>query len=104
MKCKLKKGDLVRVLAGKEKGKEGKIEKVLYQTGKVLLPTLNKAKKHVRAQGEGKPGGILEIAQPLLLSKVALMCPKCHRPTRVGFRVVDGQSLRLCKKCQQLID
>lgn len=104
MKSKLKKGDTVKILLGKDKSKEGKIEKILVSRGMVLVNGLNIVKKHVKPRGEGKPGGIVEINKPLLMSKVALICPKCHKPTRVGIRTGKGKDrLRVCKKCEQLI-
>lgn len=101
---KLKKGDQVIVTAGKDKGRKGKIEKVFSRANKVLLPGINTAKKHVRPQGEGKPGGIVDQAKPLSVSNVALWCPKCNQPTRVGYQVDQkGDKHRLCRKCQALI-
>lgn len=101
---KLKKDDQVMVMAGKDKGRKGKIEKVFPQSAKVLLPGINLVKKHVRPQGEGKPGGIVDQAKPLPVSNVALWCPKCNQPTRVGYQVdKKGDKHRLCHKCQAII-
>ena len=107
---KLKKDDRVVVLGGKDKGRTGKIEKVLPRQAKVLIAGLNLFKKHVRPQGERQPGGVVEIAKPLPASRVALVCPKCGQRTRVGYRVNqvdrvnrDDTKLRICKKCQAAI-
>lgn len=102
---KIKQGDLVRVLLGKDKGREGKVIRVLRKKGLVLVEGINKVKKHVKARSEKEPGGIVETEKPLWLSKVALICPRCKKPTRVGFSVAKtGEKQRLCRKCQGLID
>ncbi len=101
---KLKKGDSVVVLVGKDKGRKGKIKKIFPKTGKVLLPGINTFKKHAKSQGEKKPGGIIDIVKPLPMAKVALICPKCNQPTRVGFQIDKaGVKYRLCRKCQTII-
>ena len=82
---KFKKGDQIVVTAGKDIGKKGKIEKVFPKTDKVLIPGINIYKKHVKPQGEGKPGGIIDIVKPLPVSNIALLCPKCGSATRIGF-------------------
>jgi large subunit ribosomal protein L24 len=104
MKTRLKKGDQVKILLGKDRGKKGKIEKIFPSQRMVLVPQINIVKKHVKPRGEGKPGGIIEVAQPMPISKVALICPKCNQPTRVGFRLQKGSGkLRICSKCKQAI-
>lgn len=107
---KFKKGDQVIVTAGKDKGRRAKIEKVLPSQNKVFLPGVNVYKKHLKPQGEKKPGGIVEISKPLAVSNVALVCPKCGQPTRIGFRLqppsTKGEKSvknRYCRKCQALI-
>lgn len=96
---KLKKGDQIIVTAGKDKGKKGKIERVFPKEGKVLILEVNVFKKHLKRRDEKHPGGIVEIAKPLSLSKVALICPKCGQPTRVGYRLTGREKIRICKKC-----
>jgi len=98
---KLKKVDRVRIIAGKDRGREGVIEKVFPKEGEVLVSGINIYKKHVKPAGEGKPGGIIEFFRPLGVAKVALICPKCKQPTRVGF---DKENKRICRKCKQTID
>lgn len=101
---KLKKSDQVKVMRGKDRGKTGKIEKIFPQKRMVLLPGINIAKKHVKPRGEGQPGGIVDVARPLSMAKVALVCPKCGRPTRVGFKLErEKGKKRFCRKCQQVI-
>lgn len=102
---KLRKGDKVKVTAGKDRGREGVVEKVFPKEDKVLVTGVNIYKKHIKARGEGKPGGIVEIARPLAVAKVALLCPKCKQLTRIGFQLEEKKKKsRICKKCQQKID
>lgn len=100
---KLSKGDLVVVIKGKDKGRKGKIEKIFPKTNKVLIPGINVYKKHARQQSEKKPGGIIEIVKPLPVSNVALLCPKCKKPTRVGYQIDKSGKRRICRKCQAVI-
>lgn len=100
---KLKKGDQVQVLIGKDKSRKGKIEKVFPKLGTVLIPGINVYKKHVKPQGEGKPGGIVDIVKPILVSKVALLCPKCGQQTRAGWQLNPSGKERICKKCKAII-
>lgn len=99
---KLKKGDKIIVIKGKDKGRQGKIEKVYPKKGRVLVPGLNIYKRHLKPQGKEKPGGILDFARPLPVANVALICPKCKKPTRLGCAFdKKGNKLRICKKCQE---
>lgn len=100
---KLKKGDQVVVIAGKDRGAKRKIEKIFPRLGKVLIPGVNVYKKHVKPQSEGKPGGIVDITKPLPVANVALICPKCGQRTRVGFKVSKEGKRRICRKCQAVI-
>lgn len=99
---KLKKGDEVKITKGKEKGKSGKIEKVLTKEEKVIVPGINMVKRHMKGK-YGQQSGIKEIVKPLPVSSVTLICPKCTQPTRVGYKSEDGKKLRVCKKCEQSI-
>lgn len=100
---KIKKGDNVQVLLGKDRGKTGAVEKVLIKENKVLVAGLNIVKRHVKRQGQIE-GGIIDIVKPMNTSNVALVCPKCKKITRVGFSSVDGEKKRICKKCKGVID
>jgi len=101
---KIKSGDRVEVLLGKDRGQKGTVRKVYRAQGKVLVEGINKVKKHVKPQGKGKPGGIIEIERPIYVSKVALVCPSCKKPTRVGFQLDNqGRKQRICKKCHGLV-
>ncbi len=100
---KLKKGDTVVVTIGKDKGKKGKIEKVFPKEDMVLVGGVNAYKRHTKKRDEKTPGGIIEHNRPLAVSKLALVCPKCGKATRVGFIVTKGEKVRICRKCEQKI-
>ena len=100
---KFKVGDTVKITAGKDKGQEGKIEKIFPKEKTVLIPTINLFKKHVKGMGEVK-SGIYDIPRPLPFSKIALVCPKCKKTTRVGFRVLEKEKIRVCRKCGKEIN
>src|ERR1035437_1297916 len=100
---KFKKGDTVKITAGKDKGREGKIEKILISESKVIVPGVNLYKKHVKGFGDVK-GGVYDIPRPLGYGKVALICPKCKKITRVGFGKAGEEKVRICKKCKKEID
>ncbi len=96
---KLKKGDEVIITGGKDKGKKGKIEKVILSQNLVFLPGLNVYKKHMKKKDEKNPGGIVNFSRPLPVASVALICPKCAKPTRVGFKLEGKEKKRVCRKC-----
>ena len=96
---KIKKGDRVRVLSGKDRGKEGNVTRVVPKTGKVIVDGVNVAKKHQKPTRSTMQGGIIDRDMPLDASNVAVLCPKGH-PTRVGYKFnTDGSKTRVCKKC-----
>lgn len=100
---KLRAGDEVLITLGKDRNRKGKIEKVFPKKKEVLVPEVNVYKKHVKAAA-GRKGGIYDISRPLAFSKVALICPSCKKTTRVGFKIVEADKLRVCKKCGREID
>lgn len=100
---KIKKDDTVLVISGKDRGKKGKVIKVLPSEGRVVVEGVNLKKKHTRAKRQGEKGQIVEIAAPLNVSNVKLICSKCKTPTRVGYKVVGKNKFRTCKKCGQEI-
>jgi len=100
---KFKKGDLIKVTAGKDKGREGKIEKVFPNKSLALIDGVNMYKKHVKG-ASGKKGGIYDISRPLAFSKFSIVCPKCKKTVRVGFKVIQKEKVRICKKCKKEID
>lgn len=98
---KLRVGDTLLITAGKDRGTTGKITKLYPRSSKVLVEGVNKYKKHVKAQGERKPGGIIEAEKPLSLANVALLCPTCKQQTKVGFKFEKtGSKVRICRKCK----
>lgn len=100
---KLKKGDKVKIIAGKDKGKEGIIEKVYRKANKVLILGVNLFTRHLKKNPETNQGGIVKVPRPLDVSKIMLICPKCGKTVRVGFKVEKNKKYRYCKKCQSKI-
>lgn len=101
---KIKKEDTVKIIAGKDAGKTGKILSVDRIKGRVLVDGLNMVKKTMKKSNENQTGGIKDIEAYLNISKVMLVCPKCKKETRVGFAVVGDDKKRICKKCKAEID
>jgi large subunit ribosomal protein L24 len=100
IKLKLKKGDRVVVLSGKDVGKEGEITRVIRERNRVLVSGVNTAKKHQKPTSATTQGGIIDKDMPVDVSNVAIVCSSCNRPTRVGYRFDDaGTKHRVCKKC-----
>lgn len=95
---KIKKGDKVKILLGKDRGKEGNVEFVLAKKNKVFVGGANLYKRHVRKQGNIE-GGIINLPKPLNVSNVILVCPNCKKLTRVGFKITGKTKVRVCKKC-----
>ena len=95
---KLKKGDKVKVLLGKDSGREGSVDKVLGKINKVVVGGVNIYKRSVKKMGETQ-GGIIDLVKPVDISNVILICPNCGKPTRVGFKVEKDSKIRVCKKC-----
>jgi large subunit ribosomal protein L24 len=101
----VKKNDLVMVVSGKEKGKSGRILRVLPEKKKVIIEKINFVKRHARPHGKQRQGGILEKEAPLDLSNVMPLCEKCNKPVRIGHRVVEGsKKARYCRKCGEILD
>lgn len=100
---KFKKGDAVIITAGKDRGRTGKIQTVYPSKQTVLIPGLNLYKRHTKPRGERQKGGIIEISRPLSVANIQLICPKCSKPARIGYRTdKSGKKYRLCKKCQAI--
>jgi large subunit ribosomal protein L24 len=100
---KFKVGDKVKITSGKDKGREGTIERVYPDKELVLVPEVNMYKKHVKGM-QGQKGGIYDLPRPLPFSKISIVCPKCKKQTRAGFRMVGDKKKRICKKCNREID
>jgi large subunit ribosomal protein L24 len=104
-KCHLKKDDKVKVLAGKDKGKIGKVIEVNSKKERVLVENINIVKRHSRPSAQNKQGGIIESEASIHLSNVALLCNKCLAPVRVKMQTLeDGKKTRVCRKCNEIID
>jgi large subunit ribosomal protein L24 len=104
-KLHVKKGDMVRVIAGKEKGKSGKVAAIFSDKGRVVVENLNMVKRHTRPSRTNSEGGIIEKEAPLSASNVLLLCGSCNQATRTGMRVLDdGSKVRFCKKCNEIVD
>ena len=98
-KMKLKKGDFVRVLSGKDRGKEGEVMAVFPQDGTVIVDGVNIAKKHQKATRDTMQGGIIDKDMPIPASRVAIISPDDNKPTRIGYRFdADGTKVRVCKR------
>ena len=96
---KIRKDDMVVVIAGSDKGKQGKVLSIDPKANKVLVEGVQVASKHYKPRRQGEEGGIIKKETPVFASKVMLVCPKCGKATRVGHAVVDGKKVRTCKKC-----
>jgi large subunit ribosomal protein L24 len=104
-KLHVKKDDQVMIIAGKDKGKSGKILRVLPDKGRVLVENLNMIKRHTRPSQRNNTGGIIEKEAPIAISNVQLLCQGCNKPVRTGIRTLeDGSKARFCKKCNEIVN
>lgn len=99
MALKIRKGDKVTVIAGKDKGKKGKILRVQKAVGRVIIEGVNLTKKHTRPTQQNPQGGIIQRESSIDISNVKLICPGCSQPTRIGMKIEDSKKTRTCKKC-----
>ncbi|TSC64720.1 MAG: large subunit ribosomal protein L24 [Microgenomates group bacterium Gr01-1014_93] len=100
---KIKKGDTVQILLGKDRGKSGKVLRILTKKNHILVEGINKVKRHIGKKVTGQEGTVLELPKPVNLSNVSLICPNCKKATRVGFKVTEKTKIRICKKCKKEI-
>jgi large subunit ribosomal protein L24 len=104
-KSRIRKGDTVMVIAGRDRGKSGKVLSVDRSAGKIVVEKLNMIKRHTKPNQKVKQGGILEREAPLAISNVMFMCPVTHKPTRLGVRTqADGRRVRFSKKSNDLVE
>lgn len=103
MCMKIKKGDTVIIAIGKDKGRKGKVERVYPRANKITVSGINIFKRHLKKRDEKHPAGIIDIVKPIDVSKASLVCPKCSKPTRIGYIVTKGEKERICRKCEQRI-
>jgi len=98
-KYRLKRGDKVIVIAGKDKGKTGEINRIFRKIGKVEIPGINLVRKHVKQSNERPKGDIIQMAAKIDISNVMLYCPKCKKGTRTSILIEKDKKIRICKKC-----
>ena len=98
---KIRKGDRVVVLSGKDRGREGNVVFAYPDKGRVIVDGANVAKKHQKPTKSTQQGGIIDKEMPMDVSNVAIVCPSCSKPTRIGYRFEpDGNKVRICRKCE----
>ena len=100
---KIRKGDQVLIISGKDKGRKGKVIEASPKEGRIVVEGINLRKKHMKPKKSGEKGQIVEMPAPINLSNVKLICPKCGKATRVGYKVEGKRKYRFCKKCGQEI-
>jgi large subunit ribosomal protein L24 len=103
--CHIKKDDKVKVVAGKDEGKIGKVLGIKRKNSRIIVENINMIKKHARPSAKQRQGGIIESEAPIHWSNVMLMCSKCVKPVRIKMkRLEDGKKIRVCRKCNEIID
>jgi large subunit ribosomal protein L24 len=100
----IRKNDIVLVISGKDKGKKGKVRYAFPKEKRLIVEGANMIKRHSRARAATRQAGIIEREAPLHVSKVMLICNKCNRPTRLGFRFLEEKRVRVCSSCHEVID
>jgi large subunit ribosomal protein L24 len=101
---KIKKNDSVTVIAGKDKGKKGKVLRIDKESSRAIVEGVNLIKRHQKRTKQDTPGGIIQKEAPVHLSNLMLFCGRCSRPSRTGFVVLnDGSKARVCRKCKEVI-
>ena len=105
MHAHIRKNDTVMVIAGRERGKTGKVLRVLTSAGRATVERLNIVKRHSKARGPQAASGIVEKEAPIHLSNLMIMCDKCNAPVRMGkLHLEDGRSVRICRRCKEQLD
>ncbi len=105
MLARIRKNDTVMVIAGRERGKTGKVLRVLPKENRAVVERLNLVKRHSRPRGPRAPGGIIEKEAPIALSNLMPLCERCNAPARVGSRQLeDGRKVRVCRRCGGVLD
>ena len=100
---RIKKGDTVKILSGNDKGKTGEVLSVIPKTNKIVVKGVNIRKKHIKPRKQGEEGGIISVECAVNSSIVNVVCPKCGKATRIGYKVEDDKKVRVCKKCGTII-
>ena len=96
---KIKKDDTVLIISGKDRGRKGKVFRVFPKQKKVMVEGINIIKKHIRPKRSGQKGQIIELPAALSVSNLKLLCSKCNKAVKVGYKIIDKKKVRLCKKC-----
>jgi large subunit ribosomal protein L24 len=105
MKYKLNKGDFIQVIHGKDRGKKGRVIRVMPEKGKALVEGINFVKRHSKPKSIDKQGGIVQMEKPINISNIMYFCMKCSKPTRIKSKVLDnGTKLRYCQKCNENVE
>jgi large subunit ribosomal protein L24 len=105
MRARIKKDDTVMVITGRERGKTGKVLRVLPEEKRLLIERLNLVKRHTKARGPQSPQGIVEKEAPVHQSNVMIMCDRCNAPVRMGKKLLeDGRNVRICRRCGDQLD
>jgi len=105
IKVAIKKNDMVKIITGKEKGKSGKVLRLIPEKQQVVVERVNFVKRHARPSQKMRQGGIVEKEAPLAISNLMIVCPKCSKTLRVGKKALeDGTKVRICNKCGEILD
>ena len=105
MASKIRKGDNVMVMTGRERGKHGRVQRVIRQDGRVVIEGVNMTVRHIRSRPGVQQAGRVDLEAPVNASNVRVVCPHCNRAVRVGFSILeDGKKVRICKKCHEAIE
>ncbi len=103
-KIKIKKGDTVMAIAGRDRGKTGKVLRIYPRKSRVVVEGVNFVKKHMRKTRQDQEGGIIKRESPIQISNLAVFCKSCNRPVRIGITALsDGSKSRFCKRCKEMI-
>ena len=102
-KFKIHKDDTVQVLAGKDKGKQGKVVRVITKKDAVIVSGVNMVKKAMKRRSQQDAGGIAEVEAPIHISNVGIVCPKCKRPVKIGYKLDGDKKIRVCRKCGEAL-
>lgn len=103
-KAKLKKKDLVRVIAGKDNGKTGSVDRVYPVSAQAVVLGINIRKRHLKPSKKSPQGGILEYPAKINISNLVLICPNCQKPTKVGYKISQNNKIRVCRKCNESVE
>ena len=100
----IKKNDTVLIIKGKDRGKTGKVTKALPKSERIVIAGLNTQKKHSKPSRKNPSGGIIDLHMPIKSHNVMIICPRCNKKTRIGYKITGKNKIRICKKCQESLD